>query len=155
MSRALNFNKRQVFFFAALLSIIIISLLWPYLSSEYDSPRLLWKDLTCGPAPSHPDMHSIPQKYHHIAVASTFGVHHDVYLTVAWTLERIFSGGALRGTVQVYATLPLGYGFQTIVDNLNLYHGDYRNPEDLVRDLNSITGEGAIDMVVLGTCEIE
>jgi hypothetical protein len=86
-------------------------------------------------------------------VASTFGFHHDVYMSLVWTLERVM--GQNGGTVQVYAPVPFGYDFQTIIDTLRLYQGEVKHPDTLVADLNSNRGLGGIDTVVLGTCEVE
>ncbi|KAJ7773484.1 hypothetical protein B0H16DRAFT_1304851 [Mycena metata] len=55
------------------------------------------------------------------------------------------------GEVQVYAPLPFGFNFSTIVENLQLYHGNVKNFENLIEDINS----GGIDLVVLGTCEFD
>ena len=48
-------------------------------------------------------------------------------------------------------------GFQEVVDELGLWtHGGVRGrPEDLIPALNATTGDGGIDLVVFGTCEVE
>ncbi|KAJ7158594.1 hypothetical protein C8R46DRAFT_1109642 [Mycena filopes] len=101
------------------------------------------------------DTLAVPQKRHHVAVASTFGFHFDVYMALVWTLERVMGNNQSGGGVQVYAPLPFGFNFSTIVENQGLYHGDVKNFEALVQDLNSNQGEGGIDLVVLGTCEFD
>lgn len=57
--------------------------------------------------------------------------------------------------MQVYARTPYAFGFQEIVDELGLYHGPVKTPEELVKDITQDSGEGSIDLVVLGTCEVE
>ncbi|KAJ7650072.1 hypothetical protein FB45DRAFT_731699 [Roridomyces roridus] len=59
------------------------------------------------------------------------------------------------GTVEVYAPQPFGFDFQTIVDGQQLYRGEVKSPDDLVGDINATMGDGGIDLVVLGTCEVE
>ncbi|KAG5219809.1 Translation initiation factor component [Salix suchowensis] len=56
-----------------------------------------------------------------VAIASTFGFHHDVFLALAWTMKRVL--GPTDGAVQVYARTPYAFGFQEIVDELGLYKG--------------------------------
>ncbi|KAJ7210240.1 hypothetical protein C8J57DRAFT_1098272 [Mycena rebaudengoi] len=58
------------------------------------------------------------------------------------------------GTVEVYAP-PFIFGFQTIVETLQLYRGMVKKPDALIDAINDNMGAGGIDMVVLGTCEIE
>lgn len=86
----------------------------------------------------------------HIAVASFFSFHFDVYMALVWTLERVLSqvpGSQLRVFAQ-----PFYYGFQSIVDDFDLYHGEQRSPEELLEYARS---NPTLDMIVLGTCEIE
>ncbi|KAJ7067131.1 hypothetical protein C8F01DRAFT_980679 [Mycena amicta] len=59
------------------------------------------------------------------------------------------------GTVEVYADQPFGFDFQQIVDELGLYRGTVKPPDSLVREINANTGPGGIDMVILGTCEVD
>ncbi|KAJ6623988.1 hypothetical protein B0H10DRAFT_1785286 [Mycena sp. CBHHK59/15] len=59
------------------------------------------------------------------------------------------------GTVEVYAPLPFAFEFQKVVETLQLYHGEVKDPEALISDLNSNVGDGGIDMVILGTCEVD
>ncbi|KAG8964016.1 hypothetical protein FRC03_002300 [Tulasnella sp. 419] len=64
------------------------------------------------------------------------------------------------GTVKVYANTPLGLGFQTILDETNLYTGPYGTPKQLIEDLkrNDLFEDdpGAyIDTVYFGTCEVD
>ncbi|KAJ6546927.1 hypothetical protein B0H19DRAFT_954108 [Mycena capillaripes] len=57
--------------------------------------------------------------------------------------------------MQVYAPVPFNFGFQDIVDTLQLYSGRVKSPSALIDDINRNKGEGAIDLVVLGTCEVD
>ncbi|KAJ7707475.1 hypothetical protein B0H17DRAFT_918123 [Mycena rosella] len=59
------------------------------------------------------------------------------------------------GTVEVYAPFPFGFEFQTIVETLQLYRGEVKSPDALIDAINSNMGDGGIDLVVLGTCEID
>jgi hypothetical protein len=74
-------------------------------------------------------------------------------MALAWTFKRVMQGTG--GSIDVYADTPMEFGFQKIVEDLGLYDGTFRNPANLIRDLTTNTGDGAIDMVILGTCEIE
>lgn len=89
-------------------------------------------------------------KRKHIAIASVFGFHFDVYMALAWTLERILDK-VPDSELQVFAD-PFYYGFQSVVDGLGLYHGPRNNREDFIPYLRN---NPALDMVVLGTCEVE
>ncbi len=60
-----------------------------------------------------------------------------------------------RGQVEVYARTPLRFGFGDVVQQLGLYHGVIRDPQQLFLDLADRGLDDAIDMVILGTCEIE
>ncbi|KAF7316684.1 hypothetical protein HMN09_00401300 [Mycena chlorophos] len=93
-----------------------------------------------------------PQKRFRVAVASHFGFHFDVYMALVWTLERVMARPDMQGSVEVFAEQPFGYQFHQIVDELRLYRGGaVRSPESLVAEI----GTGEIDLVVLGTCEID
>jgi hypothetical protein len=104
---------------------------------------------TC-PNPT-PVIHPATFVHSNIAVASNFGYHFDVYLPLVWSIQRALKG---RGHVQVYASTPFGFNFQNVSQELGLYHGHVREPKDLINDIRS-SPEGGIDMVVLGTCEID
>ena len=56
-----------------------------------------------------------------------------------------------HGSVQVYANIPYFYNFLNVSNELGLYHGSFKKPEELIPDIRN----SAIDMVVFGTCEIE
>ena len=92
-----------------------------------------------------------PQLRKNIAIATSFGNHHDVFLALAWTIERVMK----NGTLTVYAPLPFGYGFQDVVDKLGLFHGVAKDNGELIRDVLANPGDGGIDMIILGTCEVE
>jgi len=90
-------------------------------------------------------------KHSNIAIASGFGFHFDVYMTVAWTIQRMKE----PVTLAVYTELPFQHDFQRIIDDYGIYTGPYKPPSELLQDVTSTTGDGAIDMIILGTCEIE
>ena len=90
-------------------------------------------------------------KYTNIAIASGFGAHFDVYMTVAWTIQRMKEPVDLV----VYTRLPFQHDFQRIIDNYGIYNGPFKPLSDFLPDVKNNTGEGAIDMIILGTCEIE
>ncbi|PPQ87891.1 hypothetical protein CVT25_001233 [Psilocybe cyanescens] len=96
-------------------------------------------------------LQKFPQKRKNVAVASTFGYHFDVYMTVAWTLQRVMK----EGKVQVYTPGPFYFDFQRIIDSYNLYDGTYKDYNTLVQDVTGVSDEGGIDLIVLGTCEVD
>ncbi|KAJ7261791.1 hypothetical protein B0H12DRAFT_1013318 [Mycena haematopus] len=59
------------------------------------------------------------------------------------------------GVVEVYAPNEFAFEFQSIVDTLGLYHGRNRRSDELIGAINSNMGDGGIDLVVLGTCELD
>ena len=89
------------------------------------------------------------QKHKRIAIASNVDFHYDVYLALAWTLERVMKG---QGQIDVYAQTPLRFEFGKVIQQLGLYHGVIKNRQQLFLDL---ADHDAIDMVILGTCELE
>ncbi|PPQ68814.1 hypothetical protein CVT24_007699 [Panaeolus cyanescens] len=109
------------------------------------------------------EIRAIPQKRQRVAVASTFGFHYDVYLALAWTMKRVMSrlpnqalhdlGG--NGTVAVYAPADFHFGFGKIVDALGLYTGEVKDPDTLFDEVDEIKDGHKIDLIVLGTCEID
>jgi hypothetical protein len=87
----------------------------------------------------------------HIAVASRFPLHQDVYLPLVQVLQNSLTPD---GRVQVYASLP-PWGFSTIMNRFHLYNGSVKEETELIHDITVNPGEGGIDMVILGTCEID
>jgi hypothetical protein len=92
---------------------------------------------------------TIPEKRTNIVIASWFNFHFEVYLALAWTLRRVMSHNV---QLQVYAEQPFGFGFQDVVDNWGIYPGEVKDRNNLIADIKKNID---IDMVVLGTCEIE
>ncbi|KAJ7691577.1 hypothetical protein B0H17DRAFT_934873 [Mycena rosella] len=143
---------------AALLAIPF--LLWQFvsLSQLYDIPLpRLWESPSCPTIRPTVAVNTlaIPQRRHNVAIASTFDDHHNVYLSLVWTLQRVMDRSPSGGALQVYAPVPFKFGFQEIVDTLQLYRGEVRNPSALIDDINSNKGAEGIDIVVLGTCEVD
>lgn len=130
--------------------------LWKYVlgfSSE-DSRCQLWSNRTsCTILEPNTNIHITPQRRRNVAVASKFGYHFDVYMALAWTFERVMQEAS--GQILVYASQPFYFNFDSIVNDLGLYHGEISHHDNLIRDLNHSPVEGGIDMVVLGTCETE
>ena len=123
-----------------LCGLVAVSLLWTRL--KRDDSRLI----------SITSLEYHPQIRKNIAVASGFGAHFDVYMALVWTLERVMKN---EGKVQVYARTPFMFDFNRIVEEYHLYNGTFKHHDDLLRDINNDAGDGGIDMVILGTCEIE
>ncbi|KAF7312498.1 hypothetical protein MIND_00263500 [Mycena indigotica] len=131
--------------------VVVLSYLfwrWQYLSLEGALPAA-----RCSlEVADHSTALSTPQRRFRVAVASYFGFHFDVYMALVWTLERVM---AQSGAVEVYAEQPFGFDFQNIVDDLRLYRGAVKPPDRLVSDIRANMGTGGIDLVVLGTCEVD
>ncbi|KAH6914689.1 hypothetical protein BKA70DRAFT_1510095 [Coprinopsis sp. MPI-PUGE-AT-0042] len=83
-----------------------------------------------------------------IAVASLFGAHFDVYMAVVWTLGRVMK----EGRIQVYSNGPFRFDFQTVVESIGLFEGTLKDQGDFLPELRE---DESIDLVILGTCEIE
>lgn len=145
-----------------------ISSLWYLAISDLAVPRLSipesWRDRACSAVQNtlvsddaipndviHNGAGSAPFRFKHVAVASGFGFHFDVYMALVWTLTRVLRDHHVSGDVQVFAPQPFGFGFNDVVDSLALYDGTVRPPEELVDEVK----QGQIDIVVLGTCEVE
>lgn len=89
-------------------------------------------------------------KRKHVAIASVFGFHFDVYMALAWTMERVLAK-VPDSELQVFAH-PFYYGFQSVVDSLGLHHGPRNDIEDFIPYLRN---NPTLDLIVLGTCEVE
>jgi hypothetical protein len=135
----------------------VLFLIWQFFipNQEY-SLSVATHPATSATLPVEEEKLAVPQKRHRVAVSSTVpGFHFDVYMSLVWTLERAMSRSQTGGVVEVYAPAPFSFKFQSIVDALGLYHGETRRSDELIDAINSDMGDGGIDMVVLGTCEIE
>ena len=93
---------------------------------------------------------------HHVAIASLHQFHFDVYLAAAKTFQDLVGD---RDRVQIFADAPLRFGFEDIVDKAGLYAGDILPTDDLIPSIQRADWRGVngsmIDIIVLGTCEIE
>ncbi|OBZ66784.1 GDP-mannose 4,6 dehydratase [Grifola frondosa] len=94
-----------------------------------------------------------PRRRKNVALATVFPHHFQVYMPLAWTLQQTF-GSAANGQVHVFAP-PFGYGFQEVVDSMQVYRGVRNEPEDFIRRVSERVGDDVIDMVVLATCEVD
>lgn len=116
-------------------------------------PRLNYSHIT-----DEPDSTIPPRRRGNVAVASNFGPHFDVYMAFTKSLGDVMDGyhDGHDYIIHVFAQ-DFGFGFQDIVDELHLWkHRGVRGHfEELFDHLNANTGDGGIDLVVLGTCEVE
>ena len=83
-----------------------------------------------------------------VVVASRFPFHFDVYMTVVWTLGRIMK----RGSVRVFSDGPFRFDFQEVVESYGLFNGTFGHQRDLMEEMGK---NEKIDLVILGTCEVE
>ncbi|OBZ71969.1 hypothetical protein A0H81_08138 [Grifola frondosa] len=151
---------------AGLAVVVFLAAFWsllPESSIPAKATEEWWHPINDSTNTSH-SLHNQPvpelplRKRHNVAVASTFVHHFDVYMALVWTLELVlqpkYDGENSDGPIHVFAP-PFGFGFQSVVDRLQLYHGVRGLPEALVPHIVGQPGDGGIDMVVLGTCEID
>ena len=137
---------KTLIFVGAALSIAGTILLWhPTLPSKFP----LWNQ-HCQPVEENHSrlaVLSIPVKRRNVVVASRFGYHFDVYMALVWTLERV-----TNSSIHVFPPDGFRFGFDDVVRNLGLHSGSSSDSLDLPQ---AVSNNSAIDMVVLGTCEIE
>lgn len=131
------------------LIVTISSSLW-YRDDAILIPHVSFGGTACSNTKSV--IHPTTLVHSNIAVASNFAYHFDVYLPLVWSIQRVLKGA---GHLQVYAPTPFGFNFQNVSDELGLYRGHIKEPQDLIHDIRSSPEGDAIDMVILGTCEIE
>jgi hypothetical protein len=147
--------SRPSFIRLAVAGAFALSSLWIFYELLTDRPfsrlRFVLGDEV--PSANLPKWQSIAQTHKNVVVASTFGAHFDVYMAVVWTLQRIMLKEPRN--LQVYARMPFGYKFQEVVDRYGLYKGEVKDPNDLLGDIKSVGDDGRIDLVILGTCELE
>lgn len=103
-----------------------------------------------------------PLRRRHVAVATAFPFHAEVYGALAWTFIRYFNSEKQAGpnTVRIYAEET---EFISLIKKLDLLPGSIMHPagmKGLIADVRSTTlfpdDPGAmIDLVALGTCEVE
>lgn len=93
-------------------------------------------------------------KHRNIAIATSFVLHFDVWLPLAWTLERV-TQGVEGSSIQAYAQTPFAHGFAQISDELGLYHGTVKDYQAIIADLQANEGDGGIDMIILPTSLFE
>jgi hypothetical protein len=94
---------------------------------------------------------SLPQVRRNVVLATHFNYHQDVLFALAWTIERVM---AKDTKLSVYAPTP-GWNFDQVVREFGLYHGTTKDDKVLINDILTDSGDGGIDMVILGTCEVE
>ena len=147
--------SRPSFIRLVVAGVFVLSSLWLFYGSftgnPFSRPRFVLGDEVLSANPSA--LESIPQTHSNVVVASAFGAHFDVYMTVAWTLQRIMVKEP--GNLQVYAPTPFLFNFQEVVDRYGLYKGEIKDPIDLLGDIKNGGHDAGIDLMILGTCEIE
>ena len=77
-------------------------------------------------------------------------------MALAKSIGDIMDSEDAPGQIHVFAQ-PFPYGFQEVVEDLHLWkHQGVRAEHDTFIDfLNSETGDGGVDLIVLGTCQYE
>jgi hypothetical protein len=93
-----------------------------------------------------------PVKRKNIAISSVFGFHFDVYMALAWTLDSVrakTTGIRLRVFADTFQ-----HGFEDVARELGIYRSERYAADQLLPALRSADGD-AIDLLILGTCEIE
>jgi len=79
-----------------------------------------------------------PPLRRHVAIATVVGWHFEIYMSMASTVERVLGSS---GSVHVYTPPePFGYGFEELVTELGLYHGNISFMESFFRDIPAIDG---------------
>jgi len=152
----ISVSPRCSFIRFAIAGVVALTLLWlvyrAFAGQSFSgAPHLVIGDEV--PATNPLKLQSIPLVHKNVVVASGFGAHFDVYLAVAWTLQRVMPKD--QGSLQVYAPTPFFFKFQDVVDRYQLYEGEIKHFNDLLGDIKSVGEDGGIDLLILGTCEIE
>ena len=108
-----------------------------------------------------------PFRHKHVAFATDFGAHFDVYMAFVKTVHDVLSQDSESypdWSIQVFDGVPFGHGFSDVVDRIDLYQGPYRPTNELVdvmrydgvHGLEEENKAGKIvDLLIFGTCEIE
>ena len=140
-------------------SVWLLSSAWDFRHdySELDGTRLGYPPPRNHSLPGGVLSELPPRRRKNVAVASGFGPHFDVYMAFAKTLGDVMDEDGDGGyTIHVFAQ-DFAFGFQDLVDELHLWkhRGVRGKPEELFDHLSSNTEAGSIDLVVLGTCEVE
>jgi hypothetical protein len=147
--------SRPSFIRFALGVVVALSSLWlfygAFTGKPFSRPRFVLGDGIL--SANLPKLQSVAQTHKNVVVASTFVAHFDVYMAVAWTLQRIMPKES--GNLQVYASTPFLFNFQEVVDRYGLYKGEVKAPNDLLGDIKRVEDDGGIDLVIFGTCEFE
>ncbi len=148
-------RRFPLFIVASIICVVVFVYLWRHTYEDSSSYFSIEGEV-------HPtfNLESQPRRHlrTHVAVASLFIFHFDVYLAAAHTIRDVLGD---QGTVDVFAVdQPYPFGFQEVIDRLDLYSREVRDTKDLL-DVLSATDfypdePGAmVDLLLLGTCEIE
>ncbi|PIL36619.1 hypothetical protein GSI_00308 [Ganoderma sinense ZZ0214-1] len=91
-----------------------------------------------------------------VTFATSFVYHGDVYMALAKSMGDVMDKEGVRGQINVFAQ-PFPFGFQEVVEDLNLWkhQGVRSDHQSFIEFLNSHTGDGGVDLIVLGTCQYD
>ncbi len=93
-----------------------------------------------------------PIRRRNVAISSVFGFHFDVYMALAWTLDRLRDRNPVF-RLRVFAdTFP--DGFEVIIKKTEMYQGERYTASELLPRMREQDGD-VIDLLILGTCEVE
>ncbi|KAI0750673.1 hypothetical protein C8Q80DRAFT_1153320 [Daedaleopsis nitida] len=137
-------------------------------SREYTSSSQAHLDQVDFAAPpstsSYPDLTSShghdpnlnPLRRRNVSFATSFVYHGDVYMALAKSMGDIMDTEEAPTQIHIFAQ-PFPFGFQEVLDDLHLWkHQGVREHHDKFIDfLNSETGDGGVDLIVLGTCQYD
>jgi len=140
-------------YIAGIVSILALLSLW-HKEASLGAFRVLDQHFCSSPPNAEVDLSfsSLPLVHRNVAVASSFGYHLDVLFSLTWTLQRVMKN---QGQLHVYLPPERHWNIEGVVKEQGLYQGEIKNHKELIKDLNDNKGDGGIDMVILGTCEIE
>ncbi len=77
-------------------------------------------------------------------------------MALAKSIGDVMDKEGVRGQINVFAQ-PFPFGFQEVAEDLHLWkhQGVRSDHQSFVEFLNSNTGDGGVDLIVLGTCQYE
>jgi len=150
----INTRLFRSLYVAGFFLILVLLSLW-HKEASLGAFRVLDEHFCSSPPPNAEvdlSFSSLPLVHRNVAVATSFGYHLDVLFSLSWTLQRVMKD---QGQLHVYLPSQNHWNIEGVVKEQGLYQGAIKSHEDLIKDLNDNQGDGGIDMVILGTCEIE
>lgn len=161
----LSFTLRQWHKYVLLyVSILLLCFLYGGWSSSIPSDR---KRPDAGPITGNGEGMDLPYvvlngtrtqpRARRIAIVSDWFAHFDVYLPAAKTMGEVLGEDA---SILVFAKTPFRFGFNDVIDAMDLYDKEVRHPDlfmSAIRSTDLYPGEPGkmIELVLFGTCEIE